>query len=70
MEYRQQFQFKAARAIKGVTQEDAARMLGVSPSTLSKWENGETEPTASQFIRMGNVYGVPLDQLCGQRSFV
>lgn len=70
MSYKTQFQFKAARAIKGIKQEDAARMLGVAASTLSKWENGETEPTASQFILMGDVYGVPLDQLSGQRSFV
>lgn len=28
-----------------LTQEDAARHLGVDPSTLAKWERGEREPT-------------------------
>ena len=57
--------FKAVRAIKGITQENAATILGVSPSTLSKWENGETEPTASQLYKMSVVYGVSADKLIG-----
>ncbi len=68
--YRQSFQFKAARAIKGLRQEEAAKLIGVSASTLSSWENGETEPLTSQFIRMSIVYGVPMEQLCGTKSFV
>lgn len=70
MDFKKQFQFKAARAIKGINQIDAAKLIGVSPSTLSSWENGETEPTATQFLKMSVVYGVPLDQLSGQKSFV
>lgn len=70
MDYKKKFQFKAARAIKGINQIDAAKLIGVSPSTLSSWENGDTEPMASQFLKMSIVYGVPLDQLSGQKSFV
>ena len=57
--------YKAARAIKGITQENAATIIGVATSTLSKWENGETEPTASQVQKMSIIYGISADKLLG-----
>lgn len=57
--------YKAARAIKGITQEAAASIIGVATSTLSKWESGETEPTASQLYKMSVMYGIPVDRLIG-----
>lgn len=62
--------FKAARAIKGITQADAASLMGVAASTLSKWENGDTEPTASQIYKMSVVYGISADQLIGAKQLV
>ena len=62
--------FKAARAIKGITQADAASLMGVAASTLSKWENGDTEPTASQIYKMSVVYGISADQLIGTKQLV
>ena len=57
--------YKAARAIKGITQENAATIIGVATSTLSKWENGETEPYASQVQKMSILYGISADKLLG-----
>ena len=68
MEYRPQY--KAARAVRNLTQVDAAAKLGIAPSTLSKWESGETEPTASQLFTMSTVYGIETDKLIGRKEFV
>ena len=62
--------YKAARAIKGITQENAAAVIGVAASTLSKWENGETEPSASQLYKMSIVYGISADKLIGSDKLV
>lgn len=62
--------FKAARAIKGITQESAASLLGVATSTLSKWESGETEPTASQLYKMSVMYDITVDRLIGLERIV
>lgn len=62
--------YRAARAIKGITQENAAAVIGVAASTLSKWENGETEPSASQIYKMSVVYGISADKLIGSDKLV
>ena len=35
------------RTTLGLSQEEAARRLGVDPSTLARWERGEREPTGT-----------------------
>lgn len=62
--------YRAARAIKGITQENAAAVIGVAASTLSKWENGETEPSASQIYKMSVVYGISADKLIGSDKLI
>jgi len=37
---------KVLREGLGLTQEELARLIGVSARTVSRWENGESEPTA------------------------
>lgn len=37
---------KGLREGLGLTQEELARLIGVSARTVSRWENGESEPTA------------------------
>lgn len=43
---------KAARVNAGYTQEQLAEKLGVSPVTIWKWENGQSEPRFSQFKKL------------------
>lgn len=38
-------QLKALRRQHGWSQEDLARELGVSFSTVNRWENGKTKPS-------------------------
>lgn len=40
-----------ARTVQGISQEEAARRVGVDPSTLARWERGEKEP-AGRYLSM------------------
>jgi DNA-binding XRE family transcriptional regulator len=46
---------KRARQAAGVNQAGLAKLLGVTQSRVSEWENGRREPTAEAWIAMGNL---------------
>jgi DNA-binding XRE family transcriptional regulator len=47
---------------EGLTQEAAARLLGVSVKTVSRWVGGTTEPRLRDLRRIQEIFGqVPLD---------
>ncbi len=54
---------KAARVNARLTQKEAAKRIGVTVLTLSKWESGKTEPKYSQAVKIGAVYGLPVDSI-------
>jgi len=47
---------KELRKAVGLSQEEAAKALVVSHDTISRWENGVTQPTATQIIDICRVY--------------
>lgn len=54
---------KNARNKKGITQEKAAELLGVSRQTISNWENNKSYPDIISVIKMSDIYSVSLDHL-------
>ena len=54
---------KNARTEKGLTQEQAAELLGVSRQTVSNWENNKSYPDIISVIKMSDIYSVSLDHL-------
>jgi len=56
---------RTARNIKKMSQTEAAEAIGVTQMTVSRWETGQTVPNALNLIKMGEVYGKSIDQLCG-----
>ena len=54
---------KNARTEKGLTQEHAAELLGVSRQTVSNWENNKSYPDIVSAIKMSDIYSVSLDHL-------
>ena len=61
------------RTDRGLTQETVAAALGISPKTLSKWENGASEPELPLLCALADYYGVSVDTLlgraCREKSF-
>ena len=49
---------KAARVNKNIKQEDAAKLMGISLSTLQKYEAGETFPNVPVIKRIEKLYDV------------
>lgn len=54
---------KQLRKAAGLTQEEAAKSLNVSHDTLSRWENGLTQPTAPQIVEICRVYNCKFDEI-------
>ena len=51
------------RKEKGLTQEELATHMGVSPQAVSKWENDQTCPDISALPRLARLLGVSVDEL-------
>jgi transcriptional regulator with XRE-family HTH domain len=49
---------KALRVNKGLSQKEAAELLGITPETLGKWENGKTFPDVPNIQKIEKAYGV------------
>lgn len=56
---------KTARRLAGLTQEDAARALGVTLKTYARWERGETRGFLRQLGSIAETFGVTPEQLLG-----
>lgn len=57
------------RVSYGYTQETAAELLGVERSYISRIESGAKGCSVDLFIRLSEVYHVPLDYLlCGRKE--
>ena len=50
---------KMARELKGMTQHEAAKMIGVSADTLGNYERGKSYPDIPVLRNIERVYGVP-----------
>ena len=54
---------KSARVNKGLTQEQAAKLIGVTTDTLSNYERGKSFPDVPVIKKIEDVYGVPYSAL-------
>lgn len=54
---------KAARVNVGLTQEDAAKELGISKNTLVSYEAGRTSPNIELGKKMASLYKTTVDNL-------
>ena len=51
------------RKEKGLTQEELAEHMAVSPQAVSKWENDQTCPDISALPRLAKLLGITVDEL-------
>ncbi len=54
---------KQLRIKRGLTQDELASRLGVTPQAVSKWENGVTAPDISLLPEISEIFGVTIDEL-------
>ena len=54
---------KAARVNCNLTQEEAAKRIGVTPKMLSDWENAKSFPSVKRLPIILKVYNVGYDDL-------
>lgn len=56
---------KELRKTAGMTQEQLANQLSVTPQAVSRWENNTAMPDISQLIPLANLFQVSTDHLLG-----
>ena len=53
------------RMMRGMTQEDVAQMLGITPQSVSKWERAESYPDITFLPAIANLLETSIDLLIG-----
>jgi phosphoribosylformylglycinamidine cyclo-ligase len=56
------------RKQKGLTQQQIAEQLNVSPQAVSKWENGTTYPNTESLVALSGILGITVDDLLNARE--
>ena len=56
---------KRCRSGKGMTQEEVAAKLGVTPQSVSKWERAESYPDITLLPAIANLFETSIDLLIG-----
>lgn len=54
---------KVARELKGLKQQDAAKLIGVSTDTLGNYERGKSYPDIPVLRKIEEVYGIPYNRI-------
>lgn len=58
------------RKSRQMKQEDLAKILDVSVSSISLWESGDTVPRMAQLIRMAEYFGITVSELVDSDYYV
>jgi len=51
------------RHARKLTQEELADFIGVTKASVSKWENGTSDPSTSNLLALAKLYGIPAGEL-------
>ena len=54
---------KAARINKGLTQREAALLIGVSVATMANYEKGASFPDVPTIMKIEELYGLPYSEI-------
>lgn len=52
----------------GFTQEFLAAKLGITPQSISRWENGQSRPDVDMLPKLATIFGVTIDGLFGYHA--
>lgn len=57
------FTLRTARELRGMSQKEAAQLIGVGEDTLSNYERGKSYPDIPTLRKIEEVYGIPYAQI-------
>mgnify|MGYP002624653504 FL=1 len=57
------FTLRTARELRGMSQKEAAQLIGVGEDTLSNYERGKSYPDIPILRKIEEVYGIPYAQI-------
>jgi len=60
---------KELRLEKGIGQNKLSADLDLSNASISYWENGKQEPTASALFKLAGYFNVSVDYILGRTKF-
>ncbi len=58
-----QISLAAARVNAGMTQEDVARKMKISKTTILNWEKGKVVPSFANLQMLSTLYGIPTNNI-------
>lgn len=61
---------RAFRKLKGLTQSDLAKLIGVSVALLGSVERGTRVPDLHLLEKISNVLNIDIDDLTGTNTFI
>lgn len=60
-----EIRIKILRDLKGLTQSELAKELNISRTLINSWENGYTNISLKQIVRLSYYFKVPVDYILG-----
>ncbi len=49
----------------GLTQTQLAKMVGITPLSVTLWENGKTKPSADNLLKLCSIFNKQLTDIVG-----
>lgn len=56
---------KHLRELRGMTQDQLSRIVGVDRVTIANWEGGKTEPKLSQAVKLAEALKTTVEKIAG-----
>ena len=63
-----QERIKEQRKLYGFTQRDIAERLGISQPSYIRYENGSSEPSQENLVKIADIFDVSVDYLLGRKD--
>ena len=57
------------RKLHRLTQRQVASALGIAQPSYIRYENGQSEPTIENLIKLADLFDVSIDFLCGRKEY-
>ena len=57
------------RKINNLTQKQVATHLGISQPSYIRYENGKSEPSLANLVKLADLFDVSIDYLCGRKDY-